>query len=92
MSEKKKSDFGIWVKSVNTKSGPQEVLSFSVNGVRYNAWKNNFKSSEKSPDYNAYVDNYVKPNTPTGNKPLADNTTFEKNSHKPSAGGDSLPF
>lgn len=89
MSEKRKSDFGIWVKSVNTKSGPQEVLSFSVNGVRYNAWKNNFKNSDKSPDYNAYVDNYVKPAAPT-NTPIADNTTFEKNSYK--ANANDLPF
>ena len=89
MSEKKKSDFGIWVKSVNTKNGPQEVLSFSVNGVRYSAWKNNYKTNEKSPDYNAYVDNYVKPSAPT-NTPMADNTTFDKGSYKSTAGD--LPF
>jgi hypothetical protein len=63
MSEaKKKSEFGIWKKQVKLKSGETtEVLSFSVNGVRYNAWLNTRKSNEKSPDYNVYVDNYVKP-------------------------------
>lgn len=63
MSEaKKKSEFGIWKKQVRLKSGETtEVLSFSVNGVRYSAWLNTKKSSEKSPDYNVYVDNYVKP-------------------------------
>lgn len=89
MSEKKKPDFGIWVKTVNTKNGPTEVLSFSVNGTRYSAWKNNYKNSEKSPDYNVYVDNYVKPNTEI-KSPIADNTSFEKNSYKKEAGD--LPF
>ena len=76
MSEKKKSEFGIWKKSVRLKSGEEsEVLSFSVNGVRYNAWPNKYKSSEKAPDYNVYVDDYVKPdasvkpNNPAYSKP-----------------------
>ena len=90
MSEKKKSEFGIWVKSVNTKNGPAEVLSFSVNGVRYSAWKNNFKNNEKSPDYNVYVDNYVKPATQEIKSPIADNTSFKPNSYKAEAGD--LPF
>lgn len=63
MSEvKKKSEFGIWRKQVKLKTGQtSEVLSFSVNGVRYNAWPNTKKSNEKSPDYNVYIDTYVKP-------------------------------
>lgn len=89
MSEKRKSDFGIWVKTVNTKNGPTEVLSFSVNGVRYSAWKNNYKNNEKSPDYNVYVDNYVKPN-PEVKSPIASTSSFEKNSYKKEAGD--LPF
>lgn len=89
MSEKRKSDFGIWVKTVNTKNGPTEVLSFSVNGVRYSAWKNNYKNNEKSPDYNAYVDNYVKPATEI-KSPIATTASFEPNSHKPATGD--LPF
>lgn len=63
MSEaKRKSEFGIWKKTVRLKSGDtSEVLSFSVNGTRYNAWPNKYKQNEKSPDYNVYVDDYVKP-------------------------------
>jgi hypothetical protein len=62
MSEKKKSEFGIWKKTVKLKDGSQvELLSFSVDGKRYNAWPNKYKQNEKSPDYNVYVDTYVKP-------------------------------
>jgi hypothetical protein len=65
MSEvKKKSEFGIWRKSVRMKDGTtSEVLSFSVNEVRYSAWPNKYKSSAKSPDFNVYVDTYVKPDS-----------------------------
>lgn len=98
--EKKKSEFGIWAKQVKMKSGETtQVLNFSVNGVRYNAWPNKYKSSEKSPDYNVYIDTYVKPegtlpnNNYQGritNTPLSDNRTFAPNSHNTSE--DSLPF
>jgi hypothetical protein len=65
MSEaKKKSEFGIWRKSVRMKDGTtSEVLSFSVNEVRYSAWPNKYKSSAKSPDFNVYIDTYVKPDS-----------------------------
>lgn len=93
MSEKKKSEFGIWKKSVRLKSGEEsEVLSFSVNGVRYNAWPNKYKSSEKAPDYNVYVDDYVKPDTavkpnnPAYNKPTPAPVT------KTASVDDGLPF
>jgi hypothetical protein len=73
MSEtKRKSEFGIWKKSVRMKNGEtSEVLSFSVNGVRFTAWPNQYKSSAKSPDYNVYIDTYVKPESTE--KPAADN-------------------
>lgn len=62
MSEKRKSEFGIWKKQVKLKDGStSEVLSFTVNDVRYNAWPNKYKQNERSPDYNVYIDNYVKP-------------------------------
>jgi hypothetical protein len=62
MSEKRKSEFGIWKKQVKLKDGTtSEVLSFTVNDVRYNAWPNKYKQNERSPDYNVYIDNYVKP-------------------------------
>jgi hypothetical protein len=66
MSEaKKKSEFGIWKKQVRLKNGETtEVLSFSVNGTRYSAWLNTRKSNEKSPDYNVYIDTYVKQDQP----------------------------
>ena len=83
MSEKKKSLFGIWKKTVNTKNGPAEVLSFSVNGTRYTAWANSYKNNEKSPDYNAYVDDYVKP---------AQNTPLQTETPKMTNQSDGLPF
>lgn len=98
--EKKKSEFGIWTKQVRMKSGEtSQVLSFSVNGTRYTAWPNKYKSSEKSPDYNVYIDTYVKPEGQpapnnnyqgrTTNTPLSDNRSFSQGSHNDS---DSLPF
>jgi hypothetical protein len=97
--EKKKSEFGIWAKQVKMKTGETtQVLNFSVNGVRYNAWPNKYKSSEKSPDFNVYIDTYVKPEGApnpnyqgkTTNTPLSDNRTFSPGSHNTSE--DSLPF
>jgi len=98
--EKKKSEFGIWAKQVKMKTGETtQVLNFSVNGVRYNAWPNKYKSSEKSPDYNVYIDTYVKPEGQpaqnpnyqgkTTNTPLSDNRSFAPNSNDMS---DGLPF
>ena len=76
MSEaKRKSEFGIWRKNVKMKDGTtSEVLSFSVNGVRYSAWPNKYKSSAKSPDFNVYIDTYVKPES-TEQPAVANNTT-----------------
>lgn len=89
MSEKKKSEFGIWKKQVRLKNGEQsEVLSFSVNGVRFNAWPNRYKSSEKSPDYNVYVDDYVKPDTDV--KP--NNPAYSKPTSKPVAKQETEEF
>ena len=71
MSEQRKSEFGIWKKSIKLKTGQvTEVLSFSVNGQRYTAWPNTRKQNERSPDYNVYVDNYVKPDQSTA-QPVA---------------------
>lgn len=68
--QQKKSEFGIWKKSIKLKSGQvTEVLSFSVNGQRYTAWPNTRKQNERSPDFNVYVDNYVKPEQPSAPQP-----------------------
>ncbi len=70
MSEQRKSEFGIWKKSIKLKTGQvTEVLSFSVNGQRYTAWPNTRKQNERSPDFNVYVDNYVKPDAPKQEAP-----------------------
>jgi hypothetical protein len=86
MSEaKKKSEFGIWRKSVRMKDGTtSEVLSFSVNEVRYSAWPNKYKSSAKSPDFNVYIDTYVKPDS-AAQPVVASNKASEVDI-------DSLPF
>lgn len=80
MSEKKKSEFGIWRKQVRLKTGSEsEVLSFSVNGVRYNAWPNKYKTNEKAPDYNVYIDDYVKPDATQVPNPAASNSSRPMN-------------
>lgn len=93
MSEKKKSEFGIWKKSVRLKSGEEsEVFSFSVNGVRYNAWPNKYKSSEKAPDYNAYIDDYVRPADTSNNQEKPTSTPVQKAAPKTAKQDDGLPF
>lgn len=102
MSEaKKKSEFGIWKKSVRMKDGTtSEVLSFSVNEVRYSAWPNKYKSSAKSPDYNVYIDTYVKPDSGnTINVSPSSSVQFSSNSgssnttmQAPQTSTDDLPF
>ena len=79
MSEKRKSEFGIWKKQVKLKDGTtSEVLSFSVNNVRYNAWPNKYKQNDRSPDYNVYIDNYVKPDAgQKGNVPASPANTAD---------------
>jgi len=97
--QKKKSEFGIWVKPVKLKSGETvNILSFSVGGTRYTAWPNKYKQNEKSPEYNVYIDTYVKPEGQpaqnnyqgrTTNTPLSDNRSFAPNANDDN---DSLPF
>lgn len=95
--QKKKSEFGIWVKPVKLKSGETvNILSFSFNGTRYTAWPNKYKQNEKSPEYNVYIDTYVKPEPATNNyqgsttnTPLSDNRSFAPNANN---GSDDLPF
>lgn len=49
---------GAWKKTVKTKNGEVEVISFTINGQRYSMWPNNFKKEEKHPDYQITVDTY----------------------------------
>lgn len=98
--QKKKSEFGIWEKQVKLKTGETvTILSMTINGVRYTAWPNKYKQNEKSPEYNVYIDTYVKPEGQpapnnnyqgrTTNTPLSDNRSFAPSSNDDS---DSLPF
>lgn len=99
--QKKKSEFGIWGKPVKLKTGEiVTILSMTINGVRYTAWPNKYKQNEKSPDYNVYIDTYVKPEGQqpannnyqgsTTNTPLSDNRSFAPNANNDS--GNDLPF
>lgn len=45
----RRESWGLWVNQ--SKSG-KEYLSFEINGVKYVAFENTNKTSEKSPDYN----------------------------------------
>lgn len=50
---------GAWKKTINTKNGPVEILSISIEGQRYTAWPNTFKKDgDKTPDYRLQVDTY----------------------------------
>lgn len=47
--QSRRESWGLWVNQ--SKSG-KEYLSFEINGVKYVAFENTNKTSEKSPDYN----------------------------------------
>ena len=53
----KNNSIGAWKKQ--TPKG--EVISFTINGQRYNMWPNGRKNADKQPDFNIYEDNYVAP-------------------------------
>ena len=56
---RKEADFAAWKRTVNTKNGPVEVLSVTIEGKRYTGWPNTFKKEgEKSPDYRFFLDEY----------------------------------
>ena len=53
--EDKKWSTGAWKKQ--TAKG--EVINFTIEGKKYNMWKNTFKKPESNqPDYQIYEDNY----------------------------------
>jgi hypothetical protein len=57
MSEEKKK-YGAWLKS----TGNGDVINFTIEGKKYNMWKNKYKKPESNqPDYQIYEDNYTKP-------------------------------
>lgn len=48
-----------WIKTINTKNGPVNVLSITIGEQRYTAWPNTFKKEgERTPDYRLQVDTY----------------------------------
>jgi hypothetical protein len=53
--ETKKESIPAWVKT--TAKG--EVINFSINGVKYNMWKNVYKNAENQPDFKIYVNEWV---------------------------------
>lgn len=95
----KRQTFGMWKKQVKLKTGATaEVFNFTLNGVRYTAWPNNKKSSEKSPDYNIMVDTY-EPKNSNGSSGRQTQTTQRNttattgtNWQAVSEGDGSLPF
>jgi hypothetical protein len=48
-NQPKRESWGLWV---NQSKNGKEYLSFEINGVKYVAFENTNKTSEKSPDYN----------------------------------------
>jgi hypothetical protein len=53
--EAKKEGIPAWVKT--TAKG--DVINFSINGVKYNMWKNQFKNAENQPDFKIYINDWV---------------------------------
>mgnify|MGYP003351307945 FL=1 len=49
-----KQSFGAWRK----KTSKGDVISFTINNVRYNMWENKYKKEDRHPDFNIYVDDY----------------------------------
>ena len=80
---------GAWKKTVKTKNGDVEIFSFTINGVRYSMWPNNFKKEQKHPDYQITVDTYEPKQNETKNE-FVDNSVYTNAKSK--AIQDDLPF
>lgn len=53
--ETKKEGIPAWKKT--TPKG--EVINFTINGVKYNMWANQYKKADNHPDYKIYVNDWV---------------------------------
>lgn len=55
--ENKKDKIGAWKKSL---ASGKEVISFTIEGKKYDMWVNGFKKEEKQPDYHITINDYKK--------------------------------
>lgn len=49
-----KKKYGAWIK----KTPKGEVISFTIEGQKFNMWKNTYKKADNQPDFQIYEDNY----------------------------------
>ena len=56
--ENKKDKIGAWKKTL---ASGKEVISFTIEGKKYDMWVNGFKKEEKQPDFHITLNDY-KPN------------------------------
>ena len=71
--EDKKWSTGAWKKQ--TAKG--EVINFTINGVKYSMWPNNYKKDEKQPDFKIFVNDFKPKDEPQGSKPTYGNKDFD---------------
>lgn len=71
--EDKKWSTGAWKKQ--TAKG--EVINFTINGVKYSMWPNNYKKDEKQPDFKIFVNDFKPKDEPQSGKPTYGNKDFD---------------
>ena len=62
-NNQQRQSYGLWV---NTSKEGKEYLTFEINGVKYIAFENTKKTSERSPDYNIYKKDDLQSNQNNG--------------------------
>lgn len=53
-NQETKKKYGAWIK----KTPKGEVISFTIEGQKFNMWKNTYKKADNQPDFQIYEDNY----------------------------------
>lgn len=62
-NNQQRQSYGLWV---NTSKEGKEYLTFEIDGVKYIAFENTKKTSERSPDYNIYKKDDLQSNQNNG--------------------------
>lgn len=90
MADKKESVGAIWQKT--TRNG-KTLLSITIDGKRYTAWPNDYKKTDKEPDFRVFVDDYEKPvqHQHTGGMPFKREDKRQEPADDINS-GDDLPF
>ena len=96
-NNQQRQSYGLWV---NTSKEGKEYLTFEINGVKYIAFENTKKTSERSPDYNIYKKDVLQSNQNNGygyqgqkqNGNYQPNQYPQNNGYQPNQGSENTTY